>query len=116
MFPPGRADLFNRIAASMEGVKVVKTTSPLDNKSLWMEVFTPEVSKGKAIEWLCRQKGIDIQATLGIGNDFNDLDLLRATQYSYVVENAPSALRREFKLTLSNNDNAFAEVIANHIY
>ncbi|MFO8087402.1 MAG: HAD-IIB family hydrolase [Bacteroidales bacterium] len=115
VFPPERLELFEKLSSAMKGVKVIKTTSPLDKQSLWMEVFPEEVSKGKAIEWLCQQHGVGIDKTLGIGNDFNDLDLLRATNFSYVVENAALPLRKEFIATLSNNDHGFAEVVANHL-
>ncbi len=111
ILPIENLTFFDSLAETMEGVKVVKTTSPLDHKSLWMEIFPPEVSKGKAIEWLCNREGIPPDATIGIGNDYNDLDLLRSTYHSYVVENAAIPLRREFKPTLSNNDHGFADVI-----
>ena len=115
VFPPQNHNLFDTLAQSMQGTKVVKTTSPLDKESLWMEIFPPDVSKGKAIEWVCSQESININQTLGIGNDYNDLDLLRATRYSYVVENAPFDLRREFTGTLSNNEHGFANVLDKHI-
>lgn len=115
VFPLEKMQLFESLAESMKGVKVIKTTSPLDKQSLWMEIFPPEVSKGKAIEWLCEQENIDVEETLGIGNDFNDIDLLRSTRYSYVVENAAMPLRQEFKATVSNNDHGFAEVLARYI-
>lgn len=115
VFPPEKLNLFESTASAMKGVKVVKTTSPLDKTSFWMEIFPSEVSKGKAIEWLCDYEGIDVQNTLGVGNDFNDLDLLRSTKYSYVVENAALPLRQEFTPTVSNNDHGFAEVINKHL-
>ncbi|MFW6019206.1 MAG: HAD family hydrolase [Bacteroidales bacterium] len=115
VFPPENKRKFEILTEAMDGVKVIKTTSPLDKKSLWMEIFPPEVSKGKAIEWLCQQEGIDNASTIGIGNDFNDLDLLRHTNYSYVVENAAAPLREEFSGTWSNNKHGFANVLAKHI-
>lgn len=115
VFPPEKEKLFNKISAAMKDVKVIKATSPLDKQSLWMEVFPEEVSKGKAVEWLCQQQGVDIENTLGVGNDFNDLDLLHATRYSYVVENAAMPLKKEFKATLSNNNDGFAKVVASHL-
>jgi hypothetical protein len=79
-----------------------------------MEIFPPDVSKGKAIEWLCKYENLDIQRTMGLGNDFNDLDLLRSTAYSYVVENAVKPLQEEFIPTLSNNEDGFAKVVGQH--
>ena len=114
VFPPQDLNLFDYLARSMHGTKVVKTTSPLDKKSLWMEIFPTDVSKGKAVEWICNKESIDTKQTLSIGDDFNDLDLLRATNYSHVVENAAMPLKREFKAAKSNNENGFAEVLAEY--
>lgn len=111
IFPPQQESRFSRLAAEMNGVKVIKATSPLDNRSLWMEIFPAEVSKGKAVEWLCQRENIQLNRTLGLGNDYNDLDLLRTTQISYVVENAAKPLIKEFTQTRSNNDHGFAQVM-----
>ena len=115
VLPPQNLSLFDQLAQAMHGTKVVKTTSPLDKKSLWMEIFPPDVSKGKAIEWICNLEDINLEHTLGIGNDFNDLDLLRVAKHSYVVENAPVSLRKEFTGTLSNNDHGFANVLNKYL-
>ncbi len=116
IFPPGEGDKFTRLAAEMNGVKVIKATSPLDHRSLWMEIFPAEVSKGKAIEWICERENIHLSRTLGLGNDYNDLDLLRTTRISYVVENAAEPLRKEFTQTRSNNDHGFTQVMEKYFW
>lgn len=115
VLPPENKSKFDELASQMKDVKVVKTTSPLDYESIWMEIFPPEVSKGKAIEWLCDFENVDVGNSIGVGNDFNDIDLLRATAYSYVVKNAPQSLKDEFIPTLGNNNDGFACVIDCHL-
>ena len=57
-------------------VKVVRTSSPLDTGYIWMEIFHQSVSKGNGVKFVCDSLRIEHENTLGIGNDFNDLDLL----------------------------------------
>ncbi|MEE4239859.1 MAG: HAD family hydrolase, partial [Desulfopila sp.] len=72
---------FNRIRNGLEQYQITRTTSPLDGKSIWMEIFPPGVSKGEAAAWLCNHLDISTSASLGIGNDYNDITLLQQTRY-----------------------------------
>jgi len=95
-------------------VKVVRTSSPLETGYIWMEIFHPQVSKGNGVRFVCDTLKIDHEHTLGIGNDYNDLDLLEFTNYSYLVANGPSEIRDRFLAADSNEDNAFAKAVENH--
>jgi len=90
---------------------IVRTTSPLDHSSIWYEILPKETSKSKSAIWICQHHGIDPQRTFAIGNDYNDLDLLRWSSSPYVVENAPSELRREFPVVSSNINSGFADAV-----
>jgi Cof subfamily protein (haloacid dehalogenase superfamily) len=92
-------------------VKVVRTSSPLDTGYIWMEIFHQSVSKGNGVKFVCDALQIDHQHTLGIGNDFNDLDLLEFTNFSYIVENSPSELKQRFLRAASNEESAFAHAV-----
>jgi len=100
---------FEEIKQKIDFLKVIRATSPLDHKSIWLEVFPNGVSKGHSAEWLCDQLNINRKYTLGIGNDFNDLDLLEFTEYSCVVANAPEELKKRYDVIDSNQDNGFAK-------
>ena len=101
---------FYEIKAEIKGLEVIRATSPLDHKSIWLEVFPKGVSKGHSAEWLCNYLNIKREDSIGIGNDFNDLDLLNWTAESYVVENSPEELKEKFKVIKSNEEDGFAEV------
>lgn len=101
---PHDPNRFNTIAGDFPEYKVTRTTSPLDGRSMWMEIYPHDVSKGAAALWLCRHLGLDPAHTFGIGNDYNDIDLLEFTHFSYVVANAPPDLRRTYRLSTSNNE------------
>ena len=102
---------FNEIKSEIKFLKVIRATSPLDHKSIWLEIFPRTVSKGKAAKWLCNFLLINKKNTIGIGNDYNDIDLLDWTTRSYVVENAPEELKRKYTVTDSNEKNGFAKVV-----
>ena len=102
---------FKRIKSELGFVKVIRATSPLDSRSIWLEIFPQNISKGHSSEWLCNKLGIEKNETVGIGNDFNDVDLLEMTHQSYVVANAPEELKQRFNVVDSNENDGFAEVV-----
>lgn len=96
-------------------VKVVRTSSPLETGYIWMEIFHESVSKGNGVKFVCDTLQIEHESTLGIGNDFNDLDLLEFTNYSYIVDNGPQEMKERFLLAKSNEESAFALAVGQHI-
>jgi hydroxymethylpyrimidine pyrophosphatase-like HAD family hydrolase len=55
--------------------------------------------------------GIKPNETLGIGNDYNDFDLLDFTGHSFLTENAPTEIKHLYPIVSSNENDAFAGVI-----
>jgi len=96
-------------------VKVVRTSSPLETGYIWMEIFHLSVSKGNGVKFVCDSLQIEHEFTLGIGNDFNDLDLLEFTNYSYIVDNGPLEMKERFLPAKSNEESAFALAVKKHI-
>jgi len=88
---------------------VIQTTSPLDGKSTWIEIFPATVSKSQTAAWLAEELQIDKRQTVSVGNDYNDLDLLAWTESSYVVDNAPADLKNRFPTVASNNKGGVAQ-------
>lgn len=109
--PGARTELYEQLIREIPGAKVIRTTSPLDGISMWIEIFPTGVSKGHGVEWLCRYTRTDPAKTLGIGNDYNDLDLLQFTQNSFVVENAPDDLRNLYPSCKSNQKCGFTDAV-----
>lgn len=103
---------FNSLKAKLPGVKVIRTTSPMDGKSIWMEIFPDGVSKAHGVEWLCNELGsITPVEVVGIGNDYNDLDLLNYTPNSFIVGNAPDDLKDKYRVVPTNDDSGFAVAV-----
>jgi Cof subfamily protein (haloacid dehalogenase superfamily) len=109
---PNNPDLFTFISNKFPDLKVIRTTSPLDGSSIWMEIFPKDVSKAYGITWLCNNEVYcETKDVIAIGNDFNDLDMLELIDNSYVVANAPLELKDRFKVVSSNNENGFSEAV-----
>jgi Cof subfamily protein (haloacid dehalogenase superfamily) len=104
--------LKSRIEALSPEIRVIRATSPLDTGYIWMEIFHKTVSKGSGVLFLCNLLGIDPENTLGIGNDYNDIDLLEVTAHSFLTDNAPEELKKSFRLVPANEEDAFAHVVS----
>jgi Cof subfamily protein (haloacid dehalogenase superfamily) len=110
ILPPDVAR-FEQLKAMVSGVKVIRATSPMDHESLWMEIYHPDVSKGNAVDFLCRLNGIDRFEVMGIGNDYNDTDLLEYAGSPFVVANAPVELRSMYPVVRSHNESGFSDAV-----
>ncbi len=107
--------LKEEIECRFPDVKVVRTSSPLESGYIWMELFHHSVSKGNGVKYVCDTLQIEHEYTLGIGNDFNDWDLLEFTNYSYIVENGPQEMKERFLPIVANEESAFARAVNKHI-
>ncbi len=102
----------DRVQQTLGDFSVIKATSPLDGKSLWIEVFNPRVSKSQAVAWLCECLDVHRNHVVAVGNDYNDLDLLQWAGRGFVVANTPSDLQKEFEIVASNNQCGVAEAVS----
>jgi len=75
---------------------VVRTTSPLDGESMWVELFPAGAGKGPAAAWLAELIRVSPADALAVGNDYNDLDMLRWAGVRMVMEASPQHLLEMF--------------------
>lgn len=88
-------DLFERLRCALPQLSLIRATSPLDGRSMWIEAFAPTVSKSQAAAWIAQRHSIAPADAWAIGNDYNDWDLLRWAGRSAVVAGAPQSMRTE---------------------
>jgi len=105
-------DALGQARRGLPGMSVIRSTSPLDHKSTWIEFFHPEVSKSRTAAWLASELDVDPIDTMAIGNDYNDQDLLEWAAQSFVVENAPDDLKSRFQQVASNNNGGVADAVS----
>ena len=112
---PENEERFVKLKSDIEAVcpeiRVIRASSPITKGYIWAEVFHHSVSKGNGIKHICEMHRIDPGQTLGIGNDYNDFDLLEFTAYSFLTENAPAEIKHLFPVAPSNEDDAFAHAL-----
>ncbi|PIE36310.1 hypothetical protein CSA56_00640 [candidate division KSB3 bacterium] len=102
---------YQMLKSSLPSLHVIRTTSPLDGTSSWFEIFPKSVSKASASEWLARRHRIAPANTLGLGNDYNDIEILQWAGQSFVVANAPHDLKESYPVVASHNDNGFSDAV-----
>lgn len=106
---------FNRLKKEIENlcpeIRVIRASSPLTKGFIWIEVFHKSVSKGNGVNKICKLMGIRQNETMGLGNDYNDFDLLEFTNHSFLTENSPDKIKKHYPLVPSNENDAFAKSV-----
>jgi len=108
---PSDIGLYEKLKSEYPQFNVIRTTSPLDHVSMWIEFFPKNVSKSDAARHLCSITSCDYCEVVSIGNDYNDLDLLDWSRLSFVVANAPADIKRFFPTVFSNDQSGFTEAV-----
>lgn len=107
----GEAALLDRLHTALPEFAVVRSTSPLDGRSIWVEVRPPGVGKAAAVAWLAARHRLDPGRTAAVGNDYNDTDMLGWSANAFVVGNAPPELRERFRVVSPNDAGGFSDVV-----
>lgn len=100
---------FEDMAAALSRFSVIRTTSPLDHRSTWIEVFNSGVSKSRAAAWLAGQLKISQSRVVSVGDDTNDQDLLTWSGKGFIVSNGVAGLTDCTRLSASNNQNGVSQ-------
>ena len=113
---PNDEELFEKlkgkIYANCKGVKVIRTSSPLGTDFIWLEIFPEGVSKGHGLEWLCNKLGVDRKKTLGIGNDYNDIDMFKFVAFPYLLANGANDLKNTYNSVVESNEQSGVSAVA----
>lgn len=59
----------------------------------FLEFVAPGVSKGRAVRWLARRLGVALGATLAIGDQWNDLEMICEVGHGTAMPTAPQAVQ-----------------------
>ena len=85
----------------------------VQSSSKYFEVINLESSKGRAIQELAKRLGIPMSMTIGIGDNENDIEMVRDTALGVAVGNAmPRVKEAANHITVTNNFDAVAKVIS----
>jgi HAD superfamily hydrolase (TIGR01484 family) len=94
-----RLALMEKLKTMELPISMIQTTSPMDHRTPWLEIFPPQGNKGGALSFLCRSIDYPLDKTIALGNDWNDIDMLELAGNSWVVPGAPEELIKRFNIT-----------------
>ena len=96
---------------ALSGFRVIRSTSPVDNKSLWMEIYQKGVSKASGIEKIAELFNIPRGNIMAVGNDYNDIDMLDWAGEGFITANSPGELKERYINVPSNNECGFTKAV-----
>ncbi len=102
-------DVTSLLRQKLRNNSVIRATSPLDHRSVWIEIFAPDVSKSSAVAWLSRKLSVPQKRVCGVGNDYNDLDLLDWAGLACLMANGPEHLHSKYRVVAGNNSCGVSE-------
>ncbi len=87
------------------------------SSSLLVEVGNAAFSKGTSVQFLAKQYGVDMQKTIAIGDQINDLPMIQTAALGFAVKNADETLKAHaITLDKTNDEDAVAAVIEKYGY
>ena len=96
--PKVSADIEKHMQAAFPHLRVVRSSD------MMLEIMPGGIGKGQAVHALCRHLGVDPKDAIALGDNYNDLDMLRAVGCPVVMGNAPESIRREFPFVTDDNE------------
>lgn len=74
------------------------------SETSYLELLPPGVSKGAALSVLCEILGLDLADTVAVGDNMNDLEMIRAAGMGVAVENAHLCAREHAAFVAPSNE------------
>lgn len=86
------------------------------SEETYLEILPQGNSKGAALEFMAQRLEIPLDAVIAVGDNHNDLEMIRVAGLGVAMGNAPPELRAQAKyVTGTNDDEGLAEVIERFI-
>lgn len=95
VLPPGTF-IQSETAKDLSRWSVFHSSSPVDHKSIWLEIFPTGMDKGSALAAWCSTRRLPKERVLALGNDFNDESMLAWAGMGRVVGGSPMARESVF--------------------
>jgi hydroxymethylpyrimidine pyrophosphatase-like HAD family hydrolase len=86
--PPLPTEIAPLAAAAFAGRADVTISHPR-----FLEFVAPGVSKGRAVRWLARRLRVPLGATLAVGDQWNDLEMIAEVGHGAAMPSAPAPVR-----------------------
>ena len=100
-----------KVKQMFSGYHVERTTSPLDGKSIWTEIFPLGISKGSGSLFLSNKLNIPMSNIMVLGNDYNDITLLDWAENSFIVSSSPNELCEKYEVVGDGKNTGLCDAI-----
>ena len=107
-------EIIDYIEKNRSDVKIEnKFIAPIKDEKLWaINIINSSVSKGNAINGLCKFLKIDTNDVIAMGDDLNDISMMKTVGLGVAMGNAKEEVKKHAKeITKTNNENGVAELI-----
>ena len=74
-------------------VKLIK--SSWKDGYTWLEILRPEAGKGEAVKRMCQRFDLKAQEVMAIGDNWNDIEMLKQAGVSVAMGNAPEDVKQQ---------------------
>lgn len=78
----------------------------------WLDCVAPDVNKGRALQELIDALNIDVSECVAFGDNYNDLEMLHAVKYGYVMDNAIDEIKSQFHYHCTDVVTAIKELLS----
>jgi len=100
-----------KVKQMFRGYHVERTTSPLDGKSIWTEIFPQGISKGSGSLFLANKLHIHLSKIMAVGNDYNDITLLDWAENSFIVSGSPNELCKKYEVVGDDENTGLCDAV-----
>jgi len=113
LFIDNNKDKLDKLKLQLRRIKGIDLSSSWNNN---IEVMQKGASKGSSIEFLCKEFGIDKSQVMAIGDNENDLSMIKFAGFGVAMENGEECIKQAAKyITSSNEEDGVAKVIEKFI-
>lgn len=111
----GEAVIIQNLHDYLQNTDFPKTAFYL-SKENYLEVTAKQVSKENALQEIAHFYQIPLQQVMAIGDNFNDLPMLKLAGLGVAMGNAPKAVKEQATIvTLTNNEGGVAQAIEQYV-
>ena len=75
----------------------------ISSAAIWIDIMNNGVNKGIALKNLMDTDNISKEETMVLGDYYNDIEMLKQAEYSFVMENAPEDMKQYGKYIAASN-------------
>lgn len=72
--------------------------------AVWIDIMNWGIDKGKAVQLLGERLGLKSEQMMAFGDTYNDIEMLQAVKYSYIVRNAAPHMKQYANFITDSND------------